>query len=166
MTPLTCRLALVAVLVCLALPLRLAAQDQAPSSSATFTTSDPTPQPPSPSPSPLDKFNTAPGLDAVGKLFLYFALIAAAGGALVYVTRHGLPFRRPLGSQDRKLQILEMRPLGNKQFLIVVAYEDTRILLGVTPGKIDYLCPLDSSAPDAQTFGSIMSNQSNPSTAL
>ena len=49
-----------------------------------------------------------------------------------------------------------MRPLGNRQFLIVVGYDDTRMLLGVTPGKIDYLCPLDSVSTNPADFSQIM----------
>lgn len=158
----TCRLAVAAILVCLAATLPLAAQDPtpptAPKSEAVFTTSDPTP---TPAPSPSTTFDASPGLDALGKLFVYFTIIAALGAIVVYISRHGFPFRPATGSQDRKLQILEMRPLGNKQFLVVVGYEGTRMLLGVTPGKIDYLCPLDAAAPDEHSFGAIMANQNS-----
>mgnify|MGYP003322286949 CR=1 FL=1 len=157
------RVAIVAILVCLVSIAELGAQENAaPSESATETNSQPSKASPSPTPSPTGKFDASPGVDAVGKLFLYFAIIAAFGGAIVYISRNGMPFRRPTGSQDRKLQILEMRPLGNKQFLVVVGYEDTRILLGVTPGKIDYLCPLDASAPDENSFGKLMADQPTP----
>ena len=46
----------------------------------------------------------------------------------------------------RKLVVSESRSLGNRQFLVVVEYESERVLLGVTPGKIDYLCPLPMTA--------------------
>jgi hypothetical protein len=36
-----------------------------------------------------------------------------------------------------------------------VGYEETRMLLGVTPGKIDYLCPLDGS-PGTSDFSSLL----------
>lgn len=155
-----CRLALAAILVCLAALPRLAAQDPAapPKSEAVFTTSDPVPSPSQP---PTKSFDASPGIDALGKLFVYFTIIAALGAAVVYVSRHGFPFRRTAGTQERKLQILEMRPLGNKQFLLVVGYEDTRMLLGVTPGKIDYLCPLDAAAPDEHAFGALMAEKNS-----
>jgi hypothetical protein len=43
----------------------------------------------------------------------------------------------------RKLQIEETRMLGHRQYLVVAEYEGRRMLLGVCPGRIDYLCPLD-----------------------
>jgi flagellar biogenesis protein FliO len=159
------RVAIVAILVCLVSIAEVGAQENAAPSESTTKTNpqqDISKASPSPTPSPTGKFDASPGVDAVGKLFLYFAIIAAFGGAIVYISRNGMPFRRPTGSQDRKLQILEMRPLGNKQFLVVVGYEDTRILLGVTPGKIDYLCPLDASAPDENSFGKLMADQPTP----
>jgi flagellar protein FliO/FliZ len=37
--------------------------------------------------------------------------------------------------------------LGNRQFLVVAEYEDRKMLIGVCPGRIDYLATL--SAPEA-----------------
>jgi flagellar protein FliO/FliZ len=50
---------------------------------------------------------------------------------------------------DRKLAIAETRPLGNRQYLVVAAYEGKKYLLGVCPGRIDLLAPLDPGAPPA-----------------
>ncbi len=33
--------------------------------------------------------------------------------------------------------------LGNRQYLMVVEYEENKVLLGVGPGKIDYLTSLN-----------------------
>jgi flagellar biogenesis protein FliO len=57
-----------------------------------------------------------------------------------------------------KLQLQETWMLGHKQFLAVVDYEGRKMLLGVCPGRIDYLCPLEGNedavgtenAPDFQ----------------
>ena len=166
MIPFACRFALPAILVCLAFPPDIVAQDANQSSDpipeAVITSVEPAGSSPSSTPASSGTFDVTPGVDAIGKLFLYFAIIAALGGATVYISRHGIPFRRSSINQDRKLEILEMRQLGNKQFLVVVGYEDTRMLLGVTPGKIDYLCPLDASAPDEQTFGALMADHNKP----
>ena len=78
----------------------------------------------------------------------------------MYFMKFGLPLTRKGAALDRKLQILETRPLGNRQYLLVVGYEDSRMLLGVTPGKIDYLCPLDSSSAPAD-FGAMMGSVEN-----
>jgi flagellar protein FliO/FliZ len=89
----------------------------------------------------------------------YLTFFAALAGGALYFIKFGLPLRKGLSS-DRKLQVLETRPLGNKQYLLVVGYEDTRMLLGVTPGKIDYLCPLDSTTPPAD-FSTMMGSVEN-----
>jgi flagellar biogenesis protein FliO len=77
-------------------------------------------------------------------LALYFAVLVGLAGAGLYLLRNGLPLRSLRSGDARKLQIVEMRALGNRQFLLVVEYEQNRMLLGVTPGKIDYLCPLEA----------------------
>ena len=78
-------------------------------------------------------------------LALYFAVLVGLAGAGLYLLRNGLPLRSLRSGDARKLQIVEMRALGNRQFLLVVEYEQNRMLLGVTPGKIDYLCPLEAA---------------------
>lgn len=45
---------------------------------------------------------------------------------------------------ERHLAIVESRPLGNRQHLVVADYAGRRFLLGVCPGRIDLLAPLDS----------------------
>ena len=44
----------------------------------------------------------------------------------------------------RKLRIEESRTVGNRQHLVVAEYEGRRVLLGISPGRIDYLCGLDN----------------------
>ncbi len=50
---------------------------------------------------------------------------------------------RSKGKQTRKLEILETKPLGNRQFLLVVAYEKEKFLLGAHPNGIQFLSKLD-----------------------
>lgn len=73
-------------------------------------------------------------------LLLVLALLLAAGGAWVLIQRRQ---GGPLASRtEKRLQIAETRPLGNRQYLIVADYEGQRFLLGVTPGQIQLLTPL------------------------
>jgi hypothetical protein len=44
----------------------------------------------------------------------------------------------------RKLHIEESRMVGNRQHLMVAEYDGRRVLLGVSPGRIDFLCGLES----------------------
>ncbi len=78
-----------------------------------------------------------PGLAAS---FLMLLALCAGG---YYLVRRQAGFA-PVSKGQRKLVVSESRLLGNRQFLVVVEYENERVLLGVTPGKIDYLCPLPS----------------------
>ena len=78
-----------------------------------------------------------PGLAAS---FLMLLALCAGG---YYLVRRQTGFA-PVGKGQRKLVVSESRSLGNRQFLVVVEYENERVLLGVTPGKIDYLCPLST----------------------
>lgn len=172
MSHLTWRLALAAVLACLHI-----SSPHANSEGSVSTASQEAPAAPSDSPQPRDEKNqgiqnlpqkastsaeskllapATPGLDDFGRLLGYVTLLAAAAGAAIYLIKFGIPLQFNRSKDQRKLQVLEMRPLGNRQFLIVVAYEDTRMLLGVTPGKIDYLCPLDSLSTTSKDFAQMV----------
>lgn len=84
-----------------------------------------------------------PGADGgLGSMSLYLGLaLAAVGGWLVWRNRQGSPAGRDL----RALAIDETRSLGNRQFLVVASYEGRKFLLGVCPGRIEMLAPLDGS---------------------
>lgn len=70
---------------------------------------------------------------------LVVALVLAAVGAWLFLRN-----RRTTGiaREGRSLTIEETRSLGNRQYLVVAAYEDKKFLLGVCPGRIDLLAPL------------------------
>jgi flagellar protein FliO/FliZ len=72
--------------------------------------------------------------------WLFGALALAAGGVWWFWrnrTRAG-----PGGQSGRKLAIEETRSLGNRQYLVIAAYDGKKLLLGVTPGRIKLLCDL------------------------
>lgn len=70
-------------------------------------------------------------------------VLAAAGGWLLWRARTA-----PGGATVlRKLSIAETKSLGNRQYLVVASYEDKRFLLGVCPGRIDLLTPLEGRPP-------------------
>jgi flagellar protein FliO/FliZ len=79
----------------------------------------------------------------VGALTIFGAVaLAAAGGWMLWRGRK-LPF---VGREMRKLAIDETRSLGSRQYLVVASYEGKKLLLGVCPGRIDLLTPLDAPA--------------------
>ena len=73
---------------------------------------------------------------------VFGVILAGAGGWMVWRNRRGVPVGRDL----RALAIDETRSLGNRQFLVVASYEGKKFLIGVCPGRIDMLSPLDSSS--------------------
>ena len=90
-----------------------------------------------------------PGLSSLATSLLVLLAVCAAAWWLL---RRGTRFS-PAGKAPRKLVVSESRSLGNRQFLVVVEYERERVLLGITPGKIDYLCPLPlAGAPTGSVF--------------
>jgi flagellar protein FliO/FliZ len=70
---------------------------------------------------------------------------AGLGGWLWWKGRRGAPAL----ARGGRLAIAETRPLGNRQYLVVAAYDGKKFLLGVCPGRIDLLAPLDAGAPPA-----------------
>lgn len=68
--------------------------------------------------------------------------LAGVGAWMVWRNRRGAPVGRDLDA----LALEETRSLGNRQYLVVASYEGKKFLIGVCPGRIDMLAPLDGSA--------------------
>ena len=100
----------------------------------------------------------APSMDDLGRMLGYMVLLGCLVFFSYYFFKHGLPLYRTRNGSEKKLHILEMKSLGNRQFLLVVGYEDQRLLLGVTPGKIDYLCPLEAPHSLGPDFAAMLAN--------
>ena len=94
----------------------------------------------------LGPFGTAPDSPAAAAhgfgatTLIGIALLAGAGGYLLLKGRKiQLPSRTV-----KKLVIDETKSLGSRQFLVVASYEGRKLLLGVCPGRIELITPLDS----------------------
>ncbi len=74
-------------------------------------------------------------------------IVGVLGVAAYFFIRRGM-LRKPFSKSEGKLRIKESRMLGNRQFIMVVEYEENKILLGVGPGKIDYLTSLNTYRND------------------
>ncbi len=118
-----------------------AAEPEAPVPSAPLLASS------TPSPSG-SSFQAAPSGGGRFQLAIYFVLLVALLGGGVFVMRNGLGFLQPKPKGPRKLDISETRMLGNRQFLIVAEYEQRKMLIGVCPGRIEYLCTLSGAEPE------------------
>ena len=67
-------------------------------------------------------------------------VLSAVVGLICFLRRFQLS-RKSLFS-SHKLKILESKSLGNRQFLLVVAYESEKLLLGVYPNGMRFLSKL------------------------
>lgn len=78
-----------------------------------------------------------------GSVLVFVALVGlGAGGLWLWRRRHPASFvKRGAG-----IVIEDTRALGNRQFLVVAGVDGRRFLLGVAPGGIRLLSPLDSAA--------------------
>ncbi|HVU15732.1 MAG TPA: flagellar biosynthetic protein FliO [Candidatus Didemnitutus sp.] len=95
------------------------------------------------SPAPADSA-AGPRSDGYGSSLLVFGVLAAGvGGWLLWRQRR---LTGSLTNRDaRKLAVAESRSLGNRQYLVVADYDGKKFLLGVCPGRIDLLSPLDGA---------------------
>jgi flagellar protein FliO/FliZ len=79
--------------------------------------------------------------DTLSPLMLVLAFgAAAAGGWLLWRQRRQ---GQGLAGAARKLAVTETRSLGSRQYLVVADYDGRKFLLGVCPGRIELLAPLD-----------------------
>ena len=67
-------------------------------------------------------------------------ILSVIVGVLCFLRRFSL--RRVRLFSSHKLKILESKSLGNRQFLLIVAYEDEKFLLGVYPNGMRFLSKL------------------------
>ncbi len=72
----------------------------------------------------------------------YLIILGGMAIAAWYLFKRGV-LRKPFANTEGKLKVAESRMLGNRQYIMVVEYGDNKVLLGVGPGKIDYLTSLD-----------------------
>lgn len=87
------------------------------------------------------------GNGMVWSVYLFLFMVAVILGLWVYNRKGGLSLNRLSSNND--LKIRETKPLGNRQFLVVVEYGEQKMLLGVAPGVINHLCYLEDPAdPD------------------
>jgi flagellar protein FliO/FliZ len=68
------------------------------------------------------------------------ALVLVAGG--VWFLARSRASKSGGGVSLSALKVEETKPLGNRQFLVVASYEGQKFLLGVVPGRIEFLSAL------------------------
>lgn len=81
----------------------------------------------------------------------YGVVLAVLGVGVFFVLRRG-GWRRVMNRSEGRLKVNETRMLGNRQFLMVVEYEASRLLVGVSPGRIELLTPLGPSESNLEAM--------------
>jgi flagellar biogenesis protein FliO len=99
------------------------------------------------SPLPLPTPKSTQATHWLGLWEVCFALLVIAG--LIFTIRwiFGLmnDGKTPLiGSKQRNIQIIERKPLGGRQSLLLVRCRDTEVLLHQSKGRLTTLCAVDS----------------------
>lgn len=137
-------LALVAICFSLALPGIFAQDETADQSEVVYPQSIPADVDPESTDNPYADL-VSDGASPVGMVVTILGYLVILGGIAIaawYLFKRGV-IRKPFANKEGKLKIAESRMLGNRQYIMVVEYGDNKILLGVGPGKIDYLTSLD-----------------------
>ena len=89
-----------------------------------------------------------PGLWGMfSQVLVFLILLTSLAYAFIHYAKKG---KINLGalkaySADNRLIVSESRMLGNRQYLMVVEYGAQKMLLAVSPGRIEHLCYLDSA---------------------
>jgi flagellar biogenesis protein FliO len=93
------------------------------------------------------------GGGTLGLMLVTLVLFVGLGVGAWYLSQR---MRVGGGAKHGNLRVLETRPLGGRQFLMVVAYGDERLLLSVCPGRVEYLSALpqlDFCESEAEVVG-------------
>ena len=90
------------------------------------------------------------------QIFVYLCLLIGVLAGGLYFFRNGFSFLQKKAGAVKKLEISETRMLGNRQFLVVAEYEGKKVLIGVCPGRIDYICRLDRGDSDEEQFAEMV----------
>lgn len=91
------------------------------------------------------------GLSVIRLLGAFVLVVALALGG-VWLLRNWARLA-PRSGIERTLKVLEVRMLGGRQSLVVVGYEDQRMLLAASPTGVAFLCRLPSVQPGEPPAG-------------
>jgi flagellar protein FliO/FliZ len=82
-----------------------------------------------------------PATSGYGATTLVGIVLLGGAGGWLYLRGRKIQIT---GRVARRLVIDETKSLGSRQYLVVASYEGKKLLIGVCPGRIDLLTPLDS----------------------
>ncbi|EIQ00361.1 flagellar biogenesis protein [Opitutaceae bacterium TAV1] len=84
-----------------------------------------------------------------GWRWLAVSLFCAAGAGWFYLKRRGGLFAAARAT-ERRIVIEETRSLGNRQYLVLAGCGRRRFLIGVAPGRIQLIAPVDEAPEEAK----------------
>ncbi len=113
----------------------------------------------------LGASGAAPQTNGISLLGYFLTILVLLAAGLAVLFRGNFPMAFSAGSKAvRKLRIEETKSVGHRQYLLVAEYEGRRFLLGVCPGRIEYLSGLDSDvAPPGGSFQELLQPKVGPS---
>src|SRR5450631_3444297 len=82
----------------------------------------------------------APATSSYGATTLVGIVLLGGAGGWLFLRGRKIQLT---GRVVRRLVIDETKSLGSRQYLVVASYEGKKLLIGVCPGRIDLLTPLD-----------------------
>lgn len=130
-------------LVLASVPMSLqAAEEEVQIQESTPADNDTVLQPREPSSGLFEHKGSDTGL--VWAIYLFLLMLAVMLGLWVYSRKGGLNLKK--GGFSNELKIRETKPLGNRQFLVVVEYGQQKMLIGVAPEVINHLCYLEDAS--------------------
>lgn len=89
------------------------------------------------------------------RIVLSLLVSVAIGVAIIYVmSRYGFG-RGQKSSPSQRIQVLEVRPLGNRTSLVAVSYRDEEVLLVVGPGFATTVLQQHCGAPAQATSSAV-----------
>jgi flagellar protein FliO/FliZ len=86
--------------------------------------------------------NPVPASSGYGATTLVGVILLGGAGGWLYMRGRKIQIS---GRVVRRLVIDETKSLGSRQYLVVASYEGKKFMLGVCPGRIDLLTPLDGA---------------------
>ena len=96
--------------------------------------------------------STAPALPGVGYSILRMmgalVVVLAVFLALVWIYRHWSRLAVTRG-RSPQLQLLEVKPLGNRHALYVIGYQQQRLLVASSPGGVNLLTQLPEATAES-----------------
>lgn len=90
-------------------------------------------------------FSTEDWKNLIIQVVTFIFILALGSFALIKLQRGGKFGSFSKNNKYSKLKILETKPLGNRQYVVVIEYENSKILLGISQHNVQFLTKFDQT---------------------